>query len=61
MKVTVIPIVIGSLEKDLKSLEKILRELDIRRRIKTTQTTSLLKSARILRIVLETRGDLLSL
>ena len=35
--------------------------VEIRGRGKTIQTTALLKSARILRRVLETRGDLLSL
>ena len=44
-----------------KSLEKRLRELEIRGRIKAIQTMVLLKSARILRRVLMAGGNLLSL
>ena len=61
MKVTVIPIVVGALETISKIMGKNLDELGIRQRIKTIQTTALLKSARILRRVLETEGDLLTL
>ena len=43
------------------ALEMVLEELEIRRRIKTIQLKAFLKSARILRRVLETWGDLLSL
>ena len=60
MKVTILPIVIGALgtvTKGLKSLE----DLEISGRVKTIQTTALLRTARILRRVLETWGDLLSL
>ena len=54
MKVTIIPIVIGALGKVTEGLLKGLEDLEIRRRVKTIQTTSLLRSARILRRVLET-------
>ena len=44
-----------------KSLEKRLKELKVKGRIKTIQTTELLRSARTLRIVLDTWRDLQSL
>ena len=58
MKVTVIRILVGALGMVPKGLEGRLEELEIRR-IETIQTTALLKSAKILRRVLETREDLL--
>ena len=61
MKVTIITIVIGTLGTITKGLIKGLEDLEIRGRVKTIQTTTLLISARILKIVLETRGGLLSL
>ena len=61
MKVTVIPIIIGALGKVMKGLVKGLQDLEIRRRVETIQTTASLRSARILRRVLETWRDLLSL
>ena len=62
MGVTVVPIVVGALGTVPEGLDKRLEELEIRERIKTIQTTALLKSARILRIIiLNTRGHLLSL
>ena len=54
MKVTVIPIAIGVLGTVTKELVQRLKDLEIRGRMKTIQTTSLLRSARILRKVLET-------
>ena len=60
MKVMVIPIVVRTLEMFVKGLEKRLEELEIRKRIETTQTSVLLRSARIQNKVLET-WDLLSL
>ena len=48
MKATMILIVIGALRTVHKGLEKGLEELEIGGRIDTIQTTSLLKSARIL-------------
>ena len=56
MKVTVIPIVVGSLGTVLISIEKRLEELEIRGRNHTNH-----RLARILRRVLETWRDLLSL
>ena len=61
MKVTVIPIVIGSLGTILQGLVKGLEDLEIIRLEETTQITELLRSTRILNGVLETWGDLLSL
>ena len=54
MKVTVIPIVTGALGTVTKGLVLILDDLKIRGRAETIQTTALLRSARILRRVLET-------
>ena len=54
MKVTVIPIVIGALSSIAKGLVQGLEELEIRGQVETIQTTALLRSARILRKVLET-------
>ena len=61
MKMTVIPIVFGALGKVTKVLVQGLKDLEIRGRVDTIQITALLRSARILRRVLETWGDLLSL
>ena len=52
MKVTMIPIVVGVLGMIPKGLEKRLEAIEIRGRIESIQTTTLL--ARILRRVLET-------
>ena len=60
MKVTVIPIVIGAFGTVTKGLVQGLGNLEIRR-METFQTAALLRSARILRSVLEAWGDLLSL
>ena len=60
MKVTIVPIVIGELGTITKGLLKGLDDLEVGGRVETIQTTALLKTARILRRVLETRGDLLS-
>ena len=61
MKVTVIHIVTGALGTATKGLVLGLKDLDIRGRVETIQTTALLRLARILRRVLETWGDLQSL
>ena len=60
MKVTVIPIAIGALGTITKGLLKGLEDLEMRGWVVTIQTTVWLKSARILRRVMETWGDLLS-
>ena len=61
MKVTIIPIVIGAFGTVTKGLLKDLDDLEVGGREETIQTTALLKTARILRRVLESLGDLLSL
>ena len=61
MKVTIIPIVIGAFVTVTKELFKELEDLEVDGREETIQTTALLRTARILRRVLETWGDLLSL
>ena len=61
MKVTVEPIVSSAFGTITKGLLKVLEDLEVGGRIETIQTTALLWTARILRRVLETWGDLLSL
>ena len=61
MKVMRIPIVIGVLSTVTKGLIEGLEEMEIRGQVVTIQTTVVLTSTRILRKVLETWGDLLSL
>ena len=61
MKGTIIPVVIGAFGTVTKGLLKGLEDLEVGDRVETIQTTALLKTARILRGVLETWGDLLSL
>ena len=58
MKVTVIPIVIGTLGTVTKGLVKGQEDLEKRGRVETIQIPALLKSARILSRFLETLGDL---
>ena len=54
MQMTIIPIVIGAFGTITKGLLKGLEDLEIGGRVETIQTTALLKTARILRRVLET-------
>ena len=54
MKVTIVPIVIGAFGTITKGLLKGLEDLEVGGRLETIQTTALLKTARILRRVLET-------
>ena len=61
IKVTIIPIVIDAFGTVTKGLLKGLEDLEVGGRVETIQTTSLLKTGRILRRVLETWEDLLSL
>ena len=61
MKVTIIPILIGAFGTITKGLLKGLEDLEVVRRAETIQMTALLRTARILRRVLETWWDLLSL
>ena len=61
MKVTIIPIMIGAFGTLTKGLIKGPQDMEIRGGMVTTQITVLLRMARILRVGLETWGDLLSL
>ena len=61
MKVTILPIVIGAFGSVTKGLLKGLEDLKVGGRVETIQTTALMKTASILRRVLETWGNLLSL
>ena len=54
MKVTIVPIVIGALGTITKGLLKGLEDLEVGGRVETIQTTALLRTARILRRILET-------
>ena len=54
MKVTIIPVVIGAFGTVTKGLLKGLEDLEVGDRVETIQTTALLKTARILRRVMET-------
>ena len=53
-KVTIVPIVIGALGTITKGLLKDLEDLEVGGQVETIQTTTLLRTARILRRVLET-------
>ena len=61
MKETIVPIVIGAFGTVTKGLLKGLDDWVVGGRVETIQMTALLKTVRILRRVLETWGDLLSL
>ena len=59
MKLTVIPIVIGTLGKIPKEMVKVPNDLEIWRWVKTIHSTALLKSVKILRWLLESWEDFL--
>ena len=61
LKVTIVPIVIGAFDTITKGLLKGLEDLEVGGRVEIIQMTALLRTARILRRVLNTWGDLLSL
>ena len=61
MKVTIVPIVIGAFGTITKGLLRGLEDFEVGGRVETIQTTALLKTARVLRRILETWGDLRSL
>ena len=61
MKVTIVPIVIGAFGTITKGLLKGLEDLEVGGRVETIQMTALLRTAKTLRRVLETWGDLRSL
>ena len=52
--VTIIPIMIGALGTVTKGLVKRLEDLEVGGRVETIQTTTLLRTTRILRRVIET-------
>ena len=60
-KMTIVPIVIGAFGTINKGLLKGLEDMEVGGRVETIQMTALLRTARILRRVLEIWGDLLSL
>ena len=61
MKARIIPIVIGAIGIETKGLLKGVEDLGVGRRVETIHTTALLRTAWIMRRVLETWGDLQSL
>ena len=61
MKVTIVLIVMGAFDTITKWLLKGLEDLEVGGQVETIQMTALLRAARILRKVLETWGNLLSL
>ena len=61
MEVTILPIVIGAFGTITKGILKGLDDLEVAKQVETIKMTALLKTARILRSVLETWGYLLLL
>ena len=61
MKVLIIPIAIVAFGTVTEGLLKGLEYMDVGGRVESIQTTTLLRTARILRRVLQTWGDLLLL
>ena len=61
MKVTIVPIVIGAFGTVTKGLLQGLEDLEVGGRVETIQMTALLRTAGILKRLLETWRDLLSL
>ena len=57
----IIPIVIGAFGTVTKRLLKGMEALEVGGRVETIQTTALLRTARILRRIRKTWGDLLSI
>ena len=57
----IVPIVIGVFDTETKGLLNGLEDLEFGGRVEILQTTALWKTARILRRVLDTLGDFLSL
>ena len=56
MKMTIVPIVIGALGTITKGLLKGMEDMEVGGQVETIQRTALLRTARILRRVLETWG-----
>ena len=61
MKVTIVPIVIGAFDTITKGLLKGPEDLEVGGQVETIQMIALLRTSRILRRVLETWGNSLSL
>ena len=61
MKVAFIPTMIGAFGTVIKGLLKRLEDLEVGGPVETVQTTALLRTDKLLRKVLETWGELLSL
>ena len=61
MKMTFMPIVIGAYGTVSKKLLKLLEDLKVGGRLETFKTAALLRTPRVLRRILETWGDILSL
>ena len=61
MKVSIVPIVIGTFGTVTEGLLKGLADFEVGGWVEIIETTALLKTARILRRVLETWGNFLSL
>ena len=61
MKVSIVPIVIDTFGTVIEGLVMSLEDLEVGGRVETIPTTATLKTARILRRVLENRGDLMRL
>ena len=61
MKVTIKPIVIDAFGTVTKWLFKGLKDLEVDGRVETIQTTALLRTASIMRRILEAWGNFLSL
>ena len=61
MKLTIIPIVIGAFGTVTKGILKGIEDMDVGGYMETIQTTTLLRTAKILRRVPKTWRDLLSL
>ena len=61
MKVTIEPIVIGAFGTITKGLLKGLEGLEVGGQVETIQMTAFLRTARILKLIVETWGDMLSL
>ena len=61
MKVTIVSIVVGAFGTITEGFLKSLEDLEVGGRVETIQMTTLLRTTRLLRRVLETWWDLLSL
>ena len=58
LKMTIIPIVIGAFDRVTKGLLKGLEDLEVGGRVETIQTIAILRTAKILRTILETQNSM---